>query len=348
MSAPEGRLRRAPAAELGPAVAATRPQAQRKVTEVAVGVLLRPDRAVLLADRPAGKPYAGYWEFPGGKIEAGESVEHALERELHEELGIDIGPAAPWVTFEFDYPHAYVRLHFRRIRRWRGEPHAREGQRMRFFRIDEDAPVPLLPAAVPILRWLALPAFAAEATVGVDASHELLAALDCALASGLRMLLLRPASGPPLARAALRPLLEAVLARTRACAAQAVLDTRLAQPGEFDGAGLHVAGINDAVPVPGARSWAGIDAVDRAAIERAARCGFDYAVAGPVLPGVGRAGALARPGWHGFAELARGTPLPVYAWGGLDLADVESAEARGAQGVLLPLSAWDRRAVCAR
>jgi 8-oxo-dGTP diphosphatase len=92
----------------------------RKVTEVAVGVLLRADDAVLLADRPAGKPYAGYWEFPGGKIEPGESIEHALQRELHEELGIDIASSTPWVTFEFDYPHAYVRLHFRRIYDWRG------------------------------------------------------------------------------------------------------------------------------------------------------------------------------------------------------------------------------------
>jgi 8-oxo-dGTP diphosphatase len=129
----------------------------RNVTDVAVGVVIRQDRAVLLADRPAGKPYAGYWEFPGGKVEPGEDVAAALARELREELGISIVASLPWVTFEFDYPHAYVRLHFERVFEWNGTPHAREGQRLLFHRLDEPAPAPLLPAAVPALRWLALP-----------------------------------------------------------------------------------------------------------------------------------------------------------------------------------------------
>jgi 8-oxo-dGTP diphosphatase len=128
-----------------------------KVTRVAVGVLIRADGWVLLADRPAGKPYAGYWEFPGGKIEPGEEVAVALERELHEELGIDIGPSVPWVTFEFDYPHAYVELQFRVVRAWRGDPHAREGQQLRFVDPAGRLPQPVLPAAVPALRWLLLP-----------------------------------------------------------------------------------------------------------------------------------------------------------------------------------------------
>ena len=129
----------------------------RGLTRVAVGVLLDSGGRVLLADRPAGKPYAGCWEFPGGKIEPGEDVEVALARELHEELGIAIGPSAPWVTFEFDYPHAYVELQFRITRVWRGVPHAREGQRLRFVDPAGELPQPLLPAAVPVLRWLRLP-----------------------------------------------------------------------------------------------------------------------------------------------------------------------------------------------
>lgn len=129
----------------------------RRVTRVAVGVVLRDDGAVLLADRPAGKPYAGYWEFPGGKIETDEPVDVALRRELHEELGIEIGPSTPWVTFEYDYPHAFVRLYFRRVSQWHGVPHAREGQRFRFVDPAGEMPQPLLPAAVPALRWLRLP-----------------------------------------------------------------------------------------------------------------------------------------------------------------------------------------------
>lgn len=112
---------------------------------------------MLLADRPLGKPYAGYWEFPGGKIEPGEGVASALERELFEELGIVIGSSVPWLTFEFDYPHAYVELQFRVVREWRGDPHAREGQQLGFFDPAGPLPRPLLPAAVPALRWLLLP-----------------------------------------------------------------------------------------------------------------------------------------------------------------------------------------------
>lgn len=144
----------------------TEPRAARRITRVAVGVLVRGDGHVLMADRPGGKPYAGYWEFPGGKLEPREAVEEALARELHEELGIDIGPSRPWVSFEFDYPHAYVELHFHRIYGWRGEPHSREGQHLRFVDPLGQLPQPLLPAAVPALRWLGLPEVAVIAGAG--------------------------------------------------------------------------------------------------------------------------------------------------------------------------------------
>ena len=129
----------------------------RTIVPVAVGVVVRADRAVLLADRPAGKPYAGYWEFPGGKIEAGESVEHALARELAEELGVTVIESVPWVRFDFDYPHAYVRLQFRRVYDWHGKPEPVEGQRLTYYRPGDPAPDPLLPAARPVMRWLWLP-----------------------------------------------------------------------------------------------------------------------------------------------------------------------------------------------
>lgn len=142
----------------------------RKTTHVAVGVLMRSDGSVLLADRPLGKPYAGYWEFPGGKIEPGEPVTEALARELHEELGIEIESSTPWVTFDHDYPHAYVELQFRLVHRWRGQPHAREGQRLCFVNPAQDLPQPLLPAAVPAMRWLKLPriAFVVPACTGAQ------------------------------------------------------------------------------------------------------------------------------------------------------------------------------------
>jgi 8-oxo-dGTP diphosphatase len=126
----------------------------RPVTEVAVGILVRADGCFLLGQRPPGKPYAGYWEFPGGKIEAGETIHAALVRELHEELGINVLASAPWRVLEHDYPHAYVRLHLLKVTGWHGEPTGREGQALCWQRSPVDV-APLLPAAVPMIEWLA-------------------------------------------------------------------------------------------------------------------------------------------------------------------------------------------------
>lgn len=126
----------------------------RKVTEVAVGVLVQPDGRFLLAQRPAGKPYEGYWEFPGGKLEPGESVEAALARELHEELGLDVTQCERWHILEHDYPHAYVRLYFCKVTDWRGEPVGREGQAFSWQRTPVTVE-PLLPATIPVVAWLA-------------------------------------------------------------------------------------------------------------------------------------------------------------------------------------------------
>ena len=126
----------------------------RPITEVAVGVLLQPDGAFLLTSRPEGTVYAGYWEFPGGKLEAGETVEQALRRELQEELGITIGPAELWKTQMVDYPHALVRLHFCKVRQWAGDLQMREAQSFAWQQLPVQV-VPVLPGTVPVLSWLA-------------------------------------------------------------------------------------------------------------------------------------------------------------------------------------------------
>jgi 8-oxo-dGTP diphosphatase len=126
----------------------------REPVDVAVGVLIADDGRFLLTSRPAGKVYAGYWEFPGGKLEAGESVEQALRRELVEELGVTIGPATPWKVELVDYPHARVRLHFCKVATWQGAFEMREAQQMAW----QTLPVavgPVLPGTVPVLAWLA-------------------------------------------------------------------------------------------------------------------------------------------------------------------------------------------------
>ena len=129
-------------------------QAERAVVDVAVGVLLQADGRFLLTSRPAGKVYAGYWEFPGGKLEAGETVEQALRRELQEELGITIGTAQVWKTQMVDYPHALVRLHFCKVWDWQGELQMREAQ-SHAWQLLPVAVEPVLPGTVPVLAWLA-------------------------------------------------------------------------------------------------------------------------------------------------------------------------------------------------
>jgi 8-oxo-dGTP diphosphatase len=127
---------------------------QRSVVDVAVGVLIRPDGDFLLTSRPVGKVYAGYWEFPGGKLEAGETVVQALARELLEEIGITMGSAAVWRVEMVDYPHALVRLNFCKIFSWTGELQMREAQSYAW----QTLPVqlnPILPGTMPVLQWLA-------------------------------------------------------------------------------------------------------------------------------------------------------------------------------------------------
>jgi 8-oxo-dGTP diphosphatase len=128
--------------------------ADRQAVDVAVGVLIRPDGAFLLTSRPEGKVYAGYWEFPGGKLEVGESVEQALRRELEEEIGITIEHAQIWRVERVDYPHALVCLHFCRVYAWSGELRMREGQQSAWQQLPVQVQ-PVLPGTVPVLDWLA-------------------------------------------------------------------------------------------------------------------------------------------------------------------------------------------------
>ena len=122
--------------------------------QVAVGVLVRGDGAFLLTSRPAGKPYAGYWEFPGGKLEAGENVRAALDRELHEELGVQVLSAQAWHDEMVDYPHALVHLHFWLVSAWEGELRMLEGQTFSWQQLPVNLE-PILPGTIPVLAWFA-------------------------------------------------------------------------------------------------------------------------------------------------------------------------------------------------
>ncbi len=302
----------------------------RPTTHVAVGVLVRPDGAVLLADRPAGKPYAGYWEFPGGKIEPGESVEAALARELREELGVQIHGSEPWTVIEHDYPHAYVRLYFRRVFSWDGEPRPEEGQRLRFHHPDDEPPSPLLPAAVPALRWAQLPSVAVRSPGNLVDAPAVASWVDDRLARGARRLLLRE---PGLfAAAAALPALRAAAEQARAYGAQLMVDAAAcgADPAAdgLDGWYWDSQALRRGPRRPAAATSVGAGVRDRVDLKRAADSGCDFAVLET------ETGHM--PGWEAIADLCRETPLPVYVPLAPSAPTLARARSLGAQGLIWP------------
>jgi 8-oxo-dGTP diphosphatase len=304
--------------------------------EVAVAVIERPDGVFLMASRPAGKVYAGWWEFPGGKVEPGESPRHALERELAEELGISVRRAYPWLARDYDYAHARVRLYFFRVTDWTGEPHPHEGQAMAWVRAERPDVEPILPANGPILRGLSLPL-----TYGISAATELgetafLRRLEAGLEQGLRLLQLRE-KGMPTDR--LAALAREVAARCRSHGALLLINDDVALAERLH-AGVHLPAahlmrLDHRPDLP----WVGASCHDVAELERAEALGVDFVVLGPVLPTPSHPGAIPL-GWEGFRALAAGRSLPVYALGGLTPADLDTARQAGAHGIAMKKGVW--------
>lgn len=307
------------------------------VTEVAAAVLTQPDGRVLLAQRPAGKPYAGYWEFPGGKVEPGESLDAALARELHEELGIVVTRACRWITRVFEYPHATVRLNFFRVFAWQGEPHPHEGQVFSWQLPNAVGVTPLLPANFPIVKALSLPpvlGISHAESLGVD---TFLARLDVALANGLRLIQLRDKSLPDDVRLQLA---HATVRRAHLHGARVLVNgpPELARAAGADGVHLD----SSAAAALSARpdcEWIGVSCHNAAELGHAAALDADFALLSPVLPTLTHPGA-ATLGWEAFSALAAASPIPVYGLGGLGRADVAQAQSHGAHGVALLRGAW--------
>lgn len=310
---------------------------QRPITEVVAAVLTQPDGRVLLAQRPPGKAYAGYWEFPGGKVEPGESLEAALARELHEELGIILTRTSRWITRVFDYPHATVRLNFFRVFGWQGEPHPHEGQVFAWQQPDAVEVSPLLPANFPILKALSLPSMLGIShaeSLGVD---TFLARLDVALANGLRLIQLRDKTLPDNARLHLA---HETVRRAHLHGARVLINGSLAlvQAAGADGIHLDSSAAAKLTARP-ACEWVGVSCHDAAELAHAAAIGADFALLSPVLPTLTHPGAPTL-GWEAFAALAAGSSIPVYGLGGLERDDVALAQLHGAHGIALLRGAW--------
>ena len=310
--------------------------AARRV-EVVAAVLERPDGSFLLAQRPAGKVYAGWWEFPGGKVEAGEQLQAALARELHEELGVDVEEAYPWITRTHDYEHAQVRLNFFRVTRWRGELQSRERQQFAWQRLPDLTVDPILPANGPILRALGMP-LVMGVTHATDVGIEIfLSRFDRALAGGLRLVQVREPALPEAERLAFA---RTIVARAHAVGCSVVTNGTegFAQAAAADGLHASAARLMTWSERPRTGLF-GASCHDVTEIARAVALEADYVVIGPVNPTPTHPGADGI-GWSRFSELAAGLPMPVYAIGGLSVEDLTAARRAGAHGIAAIRAAW--------
>lgn len=314
------------------------PSAVRRRIDVVAAIIQQPDGRFLLAQRPPGKVYAGYWEFPGGKVEAGESPHAALERELHEELGISVSTAYPWIIRDFDYSHADVRLHFFRVRAWHGELHGREAQALAWQRVGAIDVAPVLPANGPVFTALALPEIYGITGFSAEDHERALACIVTALGHGLRLIQIRAKDWPA---ALLESFALAVVKHAHAHQAKVMINGNMALAGLVGADGVHLTASQlhaiDArpeMPLVAASCHVAAD------ISRAAALGLDFVVLGPVCATATHPDT-ALLGWDGFRIMAATARLPVYALGGLWRADLDQALTCGAHGLAMVRGAWD-------
>lgn len=311
----------------------------RPIIDVAVGVILRADGTVLLGDRPEGKPWAGWWELPGGKREPNETVLEALSRELQEELGLTPTEATPWVTYVHHYPTTTVRLHFCRVTRWNGQPQSLESQQLKWVTPSEALALPdLLPATYPPLRWLQLPDLYLISGVGGAAQWpHYLARLEKALQGGLRLIQWRePAwqvSGDP---QTLKSAFETVLQRCHAHGAKLLVNSIHPQDWWLMADGVHMR-TQDAKafktrPKGLESKLLAVSTHNAAEIELARTMPADFVVLGPVLQTESHPSEPTL-GWAGFESLNQHAGMPVYALGGQTLATLNISKQQGAHGV---------------
>ncbi len=308
-----------------------------RIVEVVAGIIRDARGRILLARRTEGRDLAGRWEFPGGKREPGESAEHALARELHEELGITVEVGAPLIRVPQIYPDKRLRLDVRQIEGWHGAARGREGQALAWVPPQKLASYAMPPADRPVVAAL-LQSTSYLVTPEPDDDKRWLAALDRALGDGARCVQLRAPDTDPGRWSALLP---RALRRCRKAGAQVLLNSNIVLAHEH-GTGLHLRAAQLATLT--ARPVA--DGVPLAAschtledLRAAEAIGCDFAVIGAIKPTPSHPG---RPGigWDGFARLREHVSLPLYAIGGVGPDDLADARRHGAQGIAAIRGLW--------
>jgi 8-oxo-dGTP diphosphatase len=309
-----------------------------EIVDAAVAVLLRQDGKVLLGQRPQGKTWAGWWEFPGGKIEAGESAGAALKREVSEELGISAEVFYPWITRKFSYPERTVRLHFFTVRRWQGEPFGKEGQQLSWQDPFATIVGPLLPANLPVMQALCLPTVYAITNMAEIGESAFFQALQTALQGGLKLIQVREKQ---LSIAQQKNFAMRLIAAARPYGAKIIVngDENLARTVNADGLHLSSQLLMSVANKPDGL-LCGASCHNAEELSRASELGLDYAVLGAVQKTASHPDATLL-GWEQFAKLTQDSPLPVYALGGMSIVDRVTAWEHGAHGIAMQRGAWN-------
>lgn len=304
--------------------------------DVAVAVVFNAAGQVLWGCRPEGKPYAGYWEFPGGKVEPDESVWQALVRELKEELDITALEGGPWFRIEHDYAHANVRLHLYRVWSYQGTPKSLEQQAFTWASLDSSDLSPILPATEPLLPKLAQPTVMALSNyeAGFDAcAHRLEQALRSTHTPVYVQFREKALTGESLIRAfehcygLCQETGQAMLLNSASWLSLRQHLDALPCPLHLTEAHLLAGEFNDL-------QCAGASVHTAAALEAAFVRGLSYAVLGALKHTASHPGQ-AGMGWQAFQSIAVQARLPVFAIGGLSVGDGEEARKHGAHGMAM-------------
>lgn len=308
--------------------------------QVVAAVLRDREGRVLIAERPAGKPLAGFWEFPGGKLEPGEPAFDALERELQEELGIRVRHAYRLLRFVHRYPEREVELDVWRVTTWEGTPASQEGQQLGWVSPEDLKDWQLLPADEPIVAALKLPPLM---LVTPDPDHEsrFLDKLQRSLKAGVDLVQFR---APSMEAERFDNLALSVLSLCRDHGARVVLNTTPEQARMLHADGLHLSQRQSRLLDPGLWDGSlrlGISCHSARELRSALEFSPDYVCIGPVQASATHPDTPPL-GWQVFAELAAASSVPVYAIGGLDLKDLQTARSHGAHGIAAIRSLWDR------